>query len=166
MLRWLLIGLLTTAGMALLSGLIARFAAVRRKGQEVHRLTPPGALLWAVLFLGFGITVVIWLSSYVRDYSGPLALAMCVVYILVVLLLAVFLLFHHVFWTNDGIGSWDPWRKARFIRWSEVTKIERLRLLPIVIVADGSTRIIYSPVFLGAQELAAFLSARRMAVHS
>lgn len=160
MLRWLLIGFVTTAGLALISNLIARFAAVRRKGQDVHRLTPSGPMLWTVLVMAFGISVVIWLSSYVRDYSGPLALAMCLAYIAIVAVLAVFLLFHHVFWTAEGIGSWDPWRKGRFVRWSEVRAIRRMRLIGIICVDDGMSAIIYSSFFSGAGALSAFLARR------
>ena len=164
MLRWLLMGLVSTAVLALLSNLVARLAAVRRKGQIVHRLTAPGPMLWTVLMLAFGISVVIWLSSYVRDYSGPLALLMCVIYIalVLVLVLAGYLLFHHVFWTSDGIGSWDPWRKGRFIRWSEVTAIRHLTPLGLILIEDSASRVVYSPFFDGASELAAFLAANRI----
>lgn len=162
MLRWLLIGFITTAGLALLSNLIARFAAVRRKGQDVHRLTPSGPMLWTVLVMAFGISVVIWLSSYVRDYSGALALVMCVVYIVVIAALACFLLFHHVFWTVEGIGSWDPWRKGRFVRWNEVRAIRHLSLIGVICVDDGISTIIYSPFFSGASALSAFLARRNI----
>ena len=160
MLRWLLIGFITTAALALISNLIARLAAVRRKGQDVHRLTPSGPMLWTVLVMAFGISVVIWLSSHVREYSGALALLMCVVYIVAVATLACFLLFHHVFWTIEGIGSWDPWRKGRFVRWSEVRAIRHMRLIGVIGVDDGITTIIYSPFFGGAAALSAFLARR------
>lgn len=162
MLRWLFYGFLTTIVLAVLSNLIARFATMRRKGQTVRRLSAPGVLLWTVLFLGFGISIVIWLSSYVRDVSSLLAFVLCALYIVIVVVLAAFLLFHHVFWTEEGIGSWDPWQKSRFVRWSEARRIAHYPLIGLRSVSDGRSRVFYSPWFDGAAELDRFVSARRI----
>ena len=160
MMRWLLMGLVTTAALALLSRLIARFAVVKRKGLEVHRLTATGTMSWTVLFLAFGMSVVIWLASYVRDVSGVLAILMCVLYFLFVAVLAALLLFHHVFWTLDGLGSWDPWRKGRFVRWGDVTQIRRLPVLGLMMVYDKQSAIIFSTYFHGGADLSNFLRSR------
>lgn len=162
MLRVLFTGFVAMIALALASRLIARLSRVRRKGDIIHPLSPPAALLWGVLFMAFGISVVVWLSSYVREISGVLALAMSALYIAVVAVLAAFLLFHHVFWTKEGIGSWDPWRKAQFVRWREVTLIRHYGLLGLASIADGKSTVIYSPYFRGAKDLAFFLEANRI----
>lgn len=160
MLRWLFFLLVGAILFAAFTRLVTALGLRRQAGQTVHRLSPSGGMFWAVIFLALGMMVVTYAASFLRDVSRLAEVAICLAYGAVAAGLGLVVFCYQVYWTLDGIGSWDPWRKRRFVRWDDVVEVARLPFLTLVRVKDRRVAISYSTWFDGAAELQAFLARR------
>lgn len=160
MLRWLFLLLVGAILFAAFTRLVAALGLRRQVGQTVHRLSPSGGMFWTVIFLALGMAVVLYAASFLRDVSRIAEITVCLVYGAIAAGLGLVVFCYQVFWTLDGIGSWDPWRKRRFMRWDDVVEVARWPSLTLVRIKDRRMAISYSTWFDGAAELQAFLTRR------
>ncbi len=159
--RWIVLSLILLAVIAVVS----RFLARRKLGKAatVHRLTPPGWVVWGAAFGVVGLTGVGFVLALV---DGPLRLVLTGLAILYALGVAV--LFWYAFlsyfaWTTDGFATWDPWRKHRFVRWADAA-VGRSALPLHTRIADQARTVHVPNLLLGMAEMHAFLERRRAPV--
>jgi hypothetical protein len=156
MLRALFIGLVVSAAMAIAARLIARWRFGGR-GRDIRRLAPHGAVEYGSFVLMIAAASAMTLVQ--RGETGSaiaVPLALTVLLVAVVDAYAVFIT--QMFWTNDGLGAWDPLRKQRFIRWADVTSWKAS--WHGTYVSDGRGTIGVAPWRVGTAELRRFLEAR------
>ena len=157
MLRAILIGFVVSAAMALAARLIVRWRFGGR-GRSVRRLKPHGAVEYGSFVLLIAAAGAITLIQRAADGLGPAGWALSALIMLVVVADAYTVFLTQLFWTNEGLGSWDPIRKQRFIRWADVTRC-RVRWHGTYL-ADGASSIGFAPWRDGADELRRFLKVR------
>jgi magnesium-transporting ATPase (P-type) len=156
MLRAMLIGALVSAAIALAARLVVRWKFGGKS--KVKRLKPHGAVEYATFALVMLTAVLVTTAQRAEGATGLVWLAALALGVsATVASVAVFAT--QVFWTAEGIGTWDPFRKQRFVRFDDVAEV---RAVPRVatFVSDGRTRIGFAAWRTGADELARFIALR------
>lgn len=154
MLRAFLFAIAVSIVLAVVAKLVVRWK-FGGKGRTLRRLTPHGAVEYGTLVAVIGVALLFTLASRFEDGFGVLsAVALVLAAPVGLAVYAVFLT--HVFWTHEGVGSWDPIRKQRWVPWARVTDIGFSALTQSHHVGDGDTRIAFSRFRTGLSELLAF----------
>lgn len=165
MLRWILIGLVAVA----LSALLSRYLWSRGlklitgvTGQTVHRLTPPGWIIWAAVFMTLGVAIVAWAVGQVgASLLLPVALLLALAYAAAALVALWHAFFHYVAWTSEEARAWDPWRKHRVVKFSAARRAPRpWPLHDGVVDVNSGVTILWPKALHGAAELATHLDRR------
>lgn len=160
MIRAALIAFATSLALALAARFIVRWR-FGGKGKTINRLRPSGPFEYAAFALVVLTTIAMTTAQRIDDDWSAWVWVLAIILGLVAFAISAIVFFTHVFWTVEGIGSWDPWRKQRFIRWEHVRKVGWSRWQQAWIVSDGTVTIAYSPLRTGVDDLNAFI-ARRM----
>jgi hypothetical protein len=156
MLRAMIIGALVSAAIALAARLVVRWKF--GGASKVKRLKPHGGVEYATFAMVMLTAALVTMAQRAEEASGPIWIAaLALGAAAAIASIAVFAT--QVFWTAEGIGTWDPFRKQRFVRFDDVAEV---RSVPRVAtwVADGRTRIGFAAWRTGADELARFIAVR------
>jgi hypothetical protein len=159
MIRAALIAFATSLALALAARFIVRWR-FGGKGRTINRLRPSGPFEYTAFALVVLTTITATTAQRIDEDWSVWVWVLALLLGLVAAATSAIVFFIHVFWTVEGIGSWDPWRKQRFIRWEHVRKVGWSPWQQAWFVSDGSTVITYSKLRNGVEELNTFIERR------
>jgi hypothetical protein len=158
MIRGLLLAFAVSVALALAARLIVRWR-FGGKGRAVKRLRPHGGVEYAAFALVLAAVMAATLAQRL-EHGAAFAWAAASALGALAAWGAALVFFTHVFWTVEGVGAWDPWRRQRFIRWEHVRAWSWSPWRRAWSVSDGAQTIGWSRWRNGADELEAFLIGR------
>ena len=157
MLRALVLGFFVSAAMALAARLISRWRFGGR-GQSIRRLKPHGAIEYGSFVLLVAAAGAVTFVQRSEQDVGPAGWILVAILLALAIADAYAVFLTQLFWTSEGIGSWDPIRKQRFLRWADVTSCTRA--WHGTYLSDGRTSIGFAPWRDGSDELRNFIAVR------